>query len=72
MSEGVIVAIITLCGSSIGSLCGIIISNKLTTYRISELEKKVNKHNTVIERTYKIEERMALTRFTVYKLVLSL
>lgn len=61
MSEGVVVALITLCGSGIGSLCGIIISNKLTTYRIGELEKKVDKHNTVIERTYKLEERLALT-----------
>jgi hypothetical protein len=55
MSEGVIVALITLCGSGIGSLCGIIISNKLTTYRIGELEKKVDKHNTVIERTFVLE-----------------
>lgn len=55
MNEGVLVALITLCGSGIGSLCGIIISNKLTTYRIGELEKKVDKHNTVIERTFVIE-----------------
>ena len=60
MGEGVLVAIITLCGSGVGSLCGIIISNKLTNYRISELEKKVDKHNSVIDRTYKVEERIAL------------
>ncbi len=57
MSEAVIVALITLGGSGLGSLCGIIISNKLTTYRIEQLEKKVDKHNTVIDRTFKLEER---------------
>ena len=60
MGEGILVAIITLCGSGIGSLRGIIISNKLTNYRIGKLEKKVDKHNLVIDRTYKVEERIAL------------
>ena len=60
MSEGLTVALITLGGSGLGSLCGIVISNKLTTYRIEQLEKKVDKHNTVIERTYKIEEKQAV------------
>jgi hypothetical protein len=60
MSDGVLIALITLGGSGLGSLCGIIISNRLTTYRLQELEKKVDKHNTVIERTYKLEERVAL------------
>lgn len=57
MSEAVIIAIITLGGSGIGSLCGIVISSRLTTYRLEQLEKKVDKHNTVIERTFKLEER---------------
>lgn len=49
------IALITLGGSAFGSLCGIIISNRLTTYRIEQLEKKVDKHNTVIERTFVLE-----------------
>lgn len=61
MSDAVIVALLTIGGSGLGSLCGIIISNKLTTYRIEQLEKKVDKHNTVIERTFKLEERISLT-----------
>lgn len=60
MSEGVIVALITLCGSGFGSLLGVIVSSRLTTYRIEQLEKKVDKHNTVIERTYKLEEQCAV------------
>ncbi|WP_337803920.1 hypothetical protein [Clostridium sp.] len=37
-----------------------IASSKLTTYRIQQLENKVEKHNTVIERTYKLEETEAV------------
>ena len=49
-----------LCGSAIGSLAGVVASAKLTAYRIEQLEKKVDKHNTVIERTYKLEETQAV------------
>ena len=44
-------------GSIIGMVTGILVSNKLTTYRIEQLEKKVDKHNSVVERTYRLEER---------------
>lgn len=50
-----IITIVTLVGSSAGTLAGILITNKLTLYRISQLEKKVDKHNTVIERTFVVE-----------------
>lgn len=40
------------------SVCSIIATNKLTTYRIHQLEKKVDKHNTIIERVYKLEQRV--------------
>ncbi|RHS40244.1 hypothetical protein DWV17_11255 [Clostridium sp. AF02-29] len=56
MPTEVVVALITLVGSGVGSLAGVIVSAKLTTYRLEQLEKKVDKHNTVIERTYKLEE----------------
>lgn len=32
----------------------------LITYRLDELEKKVDKHNNLVERTYKLEERTEL------------
>jgi hypothetical protein len=57
MSEALLVALIGLGGSGIGSLCGVVISNKLITYRIEQLEKKVDKHNGVIDRTYKLEAK---------------
>ena len=60
MSENIIVALITLGGSGIGSLVGIIVSSRLTAYRLEQLEKKVDKHNCLIERTYKLEEKCTL------------
>lgn len=58
MSDTVIVALISLAGTLIGAFAGIIVSNKLTTYRIEKLEEKVDKHNSVIERTFRLEGRM--------------
>ena len=60
MSDNIIVALITLGGSGIGSLIGIIVSSRLTAYRLEQLEKKVDKHNGLIERTYRLEEKCAL------------
>lgn len=56
MSDTVIIAVISLTGTLLGTFGGIITSNKLTNYRIEQLEKKVEKHNSVVERTYKLEE----------------
>ena len=40
MNSEIIVSLITLCGSALGTLVGIIINSKLTNYRIEQLEKK--------------------------------
>lgn len=61
MDNTVIVALISLLGTLIGSLGGIMVSTKLTNYRIEQLEKKQEKYNTLIERTFKLEERAELT-----------
>ena len=58
METEVLVSLITLCGSALGTFAGIAVNSKLTNYRIEQLEKKVNKHNNVIERTVKLEERV--------------
>jgi len=60
MSEAVLVAVIGLLGSGFGSLCGVLVSSKLTQYRIEQLEKKVQAHNNLIERTYKLEKQETL------------
>ncbi len=60
MTDGVLVALIGLLGSGIGSLCGVLASSRLTQYRLEQLEKKVQAHNNLIERTYHLEERTEL------------
>ncbi len=60
MSDAVVVALIGLAGSGLGSVLGILVSSKLTQYRLEQLEKKVQAHNNLIERTYKLEERTEL------------
>lgn len=60
MITEVIVALIGLGGSAIGSILGIIASSKLTLYRIKQLEEKVDKHNSVIERVYHLETQDAV------------
>jgi hypothetical protein len=60
MSETIIVAILSLAGTVIGSLLGILASNKLVIYRIEQLEKKVEKHNGVLERVYSLETNNAV------------
>ena len=65
MADAVIVALIGLGGSGLGSLCGVIVSSKLTTYRMEQLEKKVDKHNTVIERTFVLEEQMKVANHRI-------
>ena len=56
MSDVVIVGVLSLFGTLGGSLFGILAANKLTNYRIGELEKKVEKHNNVIERVAILEK----------------
>ena len=58
MNNSILVALLGFFGTVIGSLGGVLASNKLTNYRIQKLEEKVDKHNPVIERTYALEGRM--------------
>lgn len=60
MTEAIIVAILSLFGTLIGTFGGIVTANKLTIYRLEQLEKKVEKHNQVIERVYKLEKQEAV------------
>lgn len=60
MPSEIIVALLSMSGTAIGSISGVMAANKLTNYRIEQLEKKVDKHNTVIERTFKLEEAQAV------------
>lgn len=59
MSE-IIVALLAMLGTIIGSGLSIFANQKLTNYKIDELKKTVEKHNTLVERTYKLEEKSAI------------
>ncbi len=58
METEILVSLITLGGSALGTFAGIAVNSKLTNFRLEQLEKRVNKHNSVIERTGKLEERV--------------
>lgn len=57
MSENVLIAILSLLGTLGGSFAGIITSGKLTNYRLSALEAKVEKLTGLIDRTYALEKQ---------------
>ena len=59
VSDVVIVAIVGAIGSGLCSLLGVIASSKLTQYRLQELEKKVQTHNNLIDRMYKVEKKQS-------------
>ena len=60
-TETVIVAILSLVGTLVGTYFANRKSAALLDYRLAQLEKKVDKHNTVIERTYALEKRADVT-----------
>ncbi len=55
MESEVLVALLGLAGTLAGSFLGVLASQKLTNFRLQALEEKVNKHNNIVERTYKLE-----------------
>lgn len=58
MSEVVIVGLLSLVGTVVGTLGGILTSQKLTQYKIEQLQKEVQKHNGLVERMYGVEGRL--------------
>lgn len=69
MTESIIVAVVGLIGSLAVAAISYVANRKgakesndanakLVIYRLQELERKVETHNRIIERTYKLEGRM--------------
>ena len=56
MENEIAVAICSLVGMLVGSLAGIMTANRLTNYRIEQLEEKVKKHNNLVERMIIVEQ----------------
>ena len=60
MTEGIIVGVLSLIGTLAGTYFANRKSSALIAYRLELLEKKVDKHNSVVERTFKLEEQTAV------------
>ncbi len=60
MTEAIIVAVLSLIGTLGGTFGGIMAANKLTNYRIEQLEKKVAEHNNLVTRLYAVEKHEAI------------
>jgi hypothetical protein len=69
MTETIIVAILSLCGTLAGAYMANRKSSALIEYRLKQLEEKVNKHNNVIERTYALEKRVEVDEERIAHLV---
>lgn len=64
MTDTILVAALSLVGTLAGSFGGM----QLIKYRIEQLEKKVEKHNSVVERTYILEEKMRVANCRIHNL----
>lgn len=67
MESQIIIGVLSLCGTLIGTIGGILASNKLTNYKIDKLQEQVNKHNNLIDRMYKVESRVTLLEDEIKK-----
>ncbi|MBQ3199073.1 MAG: hypothetical protein IJB67_01715 [Firmicutes bacterium] len=65
MSSEIIVAVIAFCGTLVGTFGGIVAAGKLTDFRLKQLEKKVERHNSLVERTYVLEEKMRVANHRI-------
>lgn len=61
MPDTIVVAVLSLIGTLAGSLSG----TQLIKYRIEQLEKKVEKHNSVVEKTYLLEEKVKVANHRI-------
>ena len=59
MNESIVIALIGIVPSVLVAIVSIVSNNAIIKVKIEELEKHVNKHNQVIERTYTLERDLA-------------
>lgn len=65
MNTEILVALLSLCGTLLGSLSGVIVSARLTNYRLAQLEEKVQKHNNFAEKIPVIQEQIRNTNHRI-------
>ncbi len=65
MTSEIIVAILACAGTVIGSMCGVVATNNKTLWRIEQLEKKVEKHNNLVERMIAAEDKLKSHQYQI-------
>lgn len=60
VTSDVLISLLSIFGSFLATFAGILVNSKLVNFRIEQLEKKVEKHNQVIDRVYKLEQSDAV------------
>ena len=58
MPTEIVVSLLSLAGTAIGAFGGIVVSAKLTNYRLAQLEKRVSEHNNFARRMPVVEEQI--------------
>ena len=62
MTDTIIVALIAFIGTAIGSISGVLAAAKKTEWRLQQLEIKVDKHNTLVERMTRCEADIGMLK----------
>lgn len=65
MTDTILVALIAFAGTMFGSIFGVLASAKKTEWRLQQLEIKVDKHNTLVERMTRCESDIGALRAEV-------
>lgn len=65
MTSEIVVALLSFAGTAAGGFFGVMKSQKLTDFRLKKLEDKVDKHNTVVERTFVLEEKVRVANHRI-------
>ena len=68
MSDSIIVAVLSLLGTAVGSFGGVVTTQKLVKYRLSLLEKKVDRYNDLAERIAELEIKNKVNEHRIEKL----
>lgn len=66
LNKEILVALVSMLGTVIGTFGGILTSSKLTSYRLEQLEKKVDRHNNFAARIPIIEEQIKVINHRIY------
>lgn len=68
MTDALMVGLLSLGGTLIGSGGAVLAANRLTNWRIVQLEKKMDKHNCLIERMTVVETNMKSIQYEITEL----